>query len=49
LVSAVGLKAVIDGVAERDPKAKHLAAEKLIDNSILREMEKSGFVDSLYK
>lgn len=49
LVSAAGLKAVIDGVAERDPKARHLAAEKLIDNSILREMEKSGFVDSLYR
>lgn len=49
LVSAAGLKAVIDGVAERDPKARLVAAEKLIDNSILREMEKSGFVDSLYR
>jgi NitT/TauT family transport system substrate-binding protein len=49
LVSAAGVKAVIDGVAERDLKARHLAAEKLIDNSILRELEKSGFVESLYR
>jgi NitT/TauT family transport system substrate-binding protein len=49
LVSTAGLNAVIDGVAERDPKARHLAAERLIDDSILREMEKSGFVDSLYR
>ena len=49
LVSTAGLNAVINGVAEGDPKARHLAAERLIDNSILREMEKSGFVDSLYR
>jgi NitT/TauT family transport system substrate-binding protein len=49
LVSTAGLNAVIDGVAERDPKARHLVAERLIDDSILREMEKSGFVDSLYR
>jgi NitT/TauT family transport system substrate-binding protein len=49
LVSASGLRAVIDDVAERDSKAKLLAPEKLIDNSILRELEKSGFVDDLYK
>lgn len=49
VVSVAGLKAVVDGVAERDSMARHLVAEKLIDNSILHEMEKSGFVDSLYK
>lgn len=49
LVSTAGLNAVINGVAEGDPKARHLAAERLIDDSILREMEKSGFVDSLYR
>jgi len=45
LVSAAGVKAVIDSVAEGDLQAKHLAAEKLIDNSILRELEKTGSID----
>lgn len=49
LVSAAGVKAVIDGVAERDFKARYLTADKLIDNSILRELEKSGSLDRLYR
>ena len=47
--SAEGLKTVIDDIAERDPRAKTVKPEQFIDASFIRELDQSGFIDSLYK
>lgn len=39
----------LNWMAERDPRAKNAKAEQFIDASILREIEKSGFVAKLYQ
>jgi hypothetical protein len=36
-------------MAERDPRAKAAKPEQFIDGTILREIEKSGFVTKLYQ
>ena len=36
-------------MAEKDPRAKAAKPEQFIDGSILREIEKSGFVTRLYQ
>jgi ABC-type nitrate/sulfonate/bicarbonate transport system substrate-binding protein len=47
--SVEGIKTVIDDVAERDPRAKNLKPEQLIDATFIRELDQSGFIDGLYK
>jgi hypothetical protein len=36
-------------MAEKDPRAKAAKPEQFIDGSILKEIEKSGFVAKLYQ
>ncbi len=36
-------------MAQKDPRAKEARAEQFIDSTGLREIEKSGFVASLYQ
>jgi len=45
--SEEGLQFVID--REDDPRAKSLKASELLDLSFLQEIQRSGFVDALYK
>jgi NitT/TauT family transport system substrate-binding protein len=47
--SLEGLKTVIDDLAERDPRAKAVKPEQFVDFSFIRELDQSGFIDSLYK
>jgi NitT/TauT family transport system substrate-binding protein len=47
--SVEGLKTVIDDLAERDPRAKTVKPEQFIDATFIRELDQSGFIDSLYK
>jgi NitT/TauT family transport system substrate-binding protein len=47
--SAEGIKTVIDAIAERDPRAKTVKPEQFIDATFIRELDQSGFIDSLYK
>jgi NitT/TauT family transport system substrate-binding protein len=47
--SIEGIKTVIDEIAERDPRAKNVKPEQFIDASFIRELDQSGFIDSLYK
>ncbi|HET9916093.1 MAG TPA: ABC transporter substrate-binding protein [Candidatus Binatia bacterium] len=47
--SVEGLKNVLDELAERDPRAKNAKPEQFIDASFIRELDQSGFIDSLYK
>jgi ABC-type nitrate/sulfonate/bicarbonate transport system substrate-binding protein len=44
-----GLKAIIDPLAETDVKAKSVKPEDFVDMSFVRELDQSGFIDSLYK
>jgi len=36
-------------LAERDPKAKTVKPEDLVDDRFIREFDQSGFIDGLYK
>jgi len=47
--SLEGLKTVIDELAERDPRAKTAKPEQFVDNTFIRELDQSGFIDGLYK
>jgi ABC-type nitrate/sulfonate/bicarbonate transport system substrate-binding protein len=47
--SLEGLKTVIDEIAERDPRAKSVKAEQFVDFAFIKELDQSGFIDSLYK
>jgi hypothetical protein len=42
------LQAILDEVAQTDPRAKKIKPQELIDNRYLDEMEKSGFFDQLW-
>jgi NitT/TauT family transport system substrate-binding protein len=47
--SLEGLKTVIEDLAERDPRAKTAKPEQFVDNTFIRELDQSGFIDGLYK
>jgi hypothetical protein len=42
------IEAVLDEIANSDPRAKKVKPQELIDNRYLDEMEKSGFFDQLW-
>jgi len=42
------LQAILDDVAQTDPRAKKVKPEEMIDNRYLDEIEKSGFFDQLW-
>lgn len=48
-VTREGLTAVINEIGKRTPEILKLDPEKMIDDSYLLELEKSGFVASLYR
>jgi ABC-type nitrate/sulfonate/bicarbonate transport system substrate-binding protein len=48
-VARDALEAVVKGIGQRSPEVLKLDPDKLIDNTYLVELEKSGFVASLYK
>jgi len=41
-------RAILDDVAQADPRAKQIKAVDLYDRRFLDEMEKSGFFDKLW-
>jgi len=43
-----GIQMVLDEMSQRNPKAKGLLPASFIDVTILRELEQSGFIKSLY-
>jgi ABC-type nitrate/sulfonate/bicarbonate transport system substrate-binding protein len=47
--SAAAIQTQLTWMAERDSRAKAAKPEQFIDGSILREIEKSGFVAKLYQ
>jgi NitT/TauT family transport system substrate-binding protein len=44
-----GIKTVLDYLAEKEPKAKTMKPEEIVDPRFIREFDQSGFIDSLYK
>lgn len=47
--SLEGLKTVLDELAARDPRAKSAKPEQFVDMTFIRELDKSGYIDALYK
>ncbi len=47
--SLEGLQTVLDDLAERDPRAKTAKPEQFVDFTFIRELDQSGYIDSLYK
>ncbi len=48
--SVEGFKTILDFVAEtRDPKAKAIDPRSIIDPSLVKELDESGFINSLYE
>jgi len=43
-----GLKTVLGTIGEKDPKARAIKPEDLVDLRFIRELDQSGFTDSLY-
>lgn len=49
LVQVPAVKSELDDLAVRNPKAKDADARRFFDDSFVRQMQASGFIDSLYK
>lgn len=48
-LSLEGLQTLLNDTASTQPKAKDVKAESLVDEGILANLAKSGFIDKLYK
>jgi NitT/TauT family transport system substrate-binding protein len=44
-----GIKNILEPLAQTDPKAKAAKPEDFVDMSFIKELDQSGFIDSLYK
>ena len=44
-----GIKNILEPLAQTDPKAKAAKPEDFVDMSFIRELDQSGYIDSLYK
>jgi NitT/TauT family transport system substrate-binding protein len=49
LVSPEAFPPVLESIAERDPTARTVKPERYYDNSIVQELQASGFIDGLYR
>jgi NitT/TauT family transport system substrate-binding protein len=47
--SLEGLKTVLEEISERDPRGKTAKPEQFADFTFIRELDQSGYIDSLYK
>lgn len=49
LPTVEALRGVLDELAQRNPKAKEMDPKKFFDDSFVRQMQSSGFIDALYR
>ena len=49
LTTVEAMKSVLDDLATRTPKAKDADPKKFFDDSFVRQLQASGFIDALYK
>ena len=47
--SLEGIKNILEPLAQTDAKAKAAKPEDFVDVSFVRELDQSGYIDSLYK
>lgn len=47
-VSINGVKAVLEHIALKNPKAKEVKPETFFDSTVIRELDQGGFIDGLY-
>ena len=48
-VSIRGIKAVLESIADRNPKAKEAKPEQFYNSKFVKELDESGFIDNLYR
>ena len=48
-VRIAGVEGVLKSIASRNPKAKQAKPEQFIDSRFVTELDRSGFIDNLYK
>jgi ABC-type nitrate/sulfonate/bicarbonate transport system substrate-binding protein len=44
-----GVKTILDSLAAKEPKARQAKPEQFVDLSIIEELDRSGFIDGLYR
>ena len=44
-----GIKFILDGMAESQPRARNVAPESFVDLSLLQEIDQSGFFKQVWK
>jgi hypothetical protein len=44
-----GVQLALDELAERSPAARAARPEQFVDNSLVKELDDSGYFDALYK
>jgi len=44
-----GIQLVLDEIGSRNPKAREIAPDSLVDLSYLKEIDNSGFIKALYE
>jgi hypothetical protein len=44
-----GIKTILAGLAKEEPRAKTAKPEEFVDMRFVRELDQSGFIDSLYR
>jgi NitT/TauT family transport system substrate-binding protein len=49
LTTAEAMRAVLDDLAARNPKAKDAEPRRFFDDSFVKQMQSSGFIDALYR
>jgi NitT/TauT family transport system substrate-binding protein len=47
--SVEGVQVLLDWLAEKNPAAKTADASKMVDSTIIKKLDSSGFIDALYK
>jgi hypothetical protein len=44
-----GIKTILDQFAQKDPKARAAKPQDFVDARFVEELDKSGYIDSLYR
>ncbi|HEX9445154.1 MAG TPA: hypothetical protein VGA73_13600, partial [Candidatus Binatia bacterium] len=44
-----GIRAILEGLAEQEPKAKTAKPEEFVDMRFIGELDQSGYIDGLYR
>ena len=47
--TAAQFQSIIDFVAEREPRARDLPLDRMLDDHFIRALDQEGFIDSLYR